>query len=236
MEVVARLGLGSGLALHTVLGSPLDPEADVGSQIADGAVLQLVEATGLDDLIVYDDVTEAVGGSASSPVHAGREARHAVNLAGSAILGGVVAGQCVGFDSWHEPRGHVALVVALLLAGLVTMVLPRLAMAWAGLSNGLEGSELQAAIPRGRSALVALTALLGCALAVLVPIGTAAGPAAALLAIDVALAYLLFSRPPQRARLAWFADGAEWLCRFLLVPLAAWAGGLLTSAQGWTPT
>ncbi len=300
-ELEGRLGIDH-LALHTLLGEPLDPDASVEAQIRDGSVLQLVEKAPLRRPVVYDDVVEAmhdahvlegvgdarvgrfatlaassvalgVGivatfllpASALAPVGAAAVAvvllatavwssaatpdwatvlvwgaagyaAAAAHLAGGPSLSASVpsAVALVSACAWVSfERGRAAviplgtlgfcglpfalveqssifdqssfvepveavLIAELLAAGFATILLPRLALGFARLHNGLNGTEMEAAIDRGRCALLVGVVSLGIILVTLVPWAMATGSADALLAIDVCLGFLLLARSLPR--------------------------------------
>lgn len=253
-ELVARLGLGAGLALHTVLGMPLAGGASIGAQVQHGAVLHLTEATGRSDLVVHDDVGEAVA-SVQRRRDVIDRATEWIQCAPALVIGVLVA-QFAAPGTWSpDPLFDSVLVSMLLVVGVAIILAPRLAVTLAGLSQRPDSSRVAAAVKRGRALLGGFIVGLGGLLVVLVPLGLAAGLAQGVLALDVLLGLMLLARSLCRTalgqeapdglpfgtanrgrwRLTWVADGLEWLTRFLLVPFAVWAFDLIRWAHAWSP-
>ena len=209
VELSDRLGLDPELTLCTVLGDRLAPEGTVGAQVTDGAVLQLCDATPLTELVVHDDLAEAVRGvMATADPH-----RDVVNQVRA--LGGCATAWAVGFGcgaggyaastAYLASRASLpplvlrALISVLLVAGVAAIWLPRLAVSISGLSNSSGGgSNVNDAVERGHSVLFTGVVALGLVLVILVPAAMTTGPAGALLAVNVAVGHLLFSRSLPR--------------------------------------
>lgn len=218
VELATRLGLDPGLTLHTVLGDRLSPEGTVGAQVADGSVLQVIDAIPVRDPLVHDDVEGAVRGLMPEvEPHWGVIGR----VAGpSGCILALAAGLMAALSMVHARSSSIesaeaALVGLQLLAGLLIVALPRLSLSFVRIDGGFDESGVRAAVNRAHSALLRGIALVGLGLVILVPASVATGLPGTILALNVTVDLLLSSRSLPRWQMVCATLGLGSLALFL---------------------